>query len=304
MAFFVMPFVASSQTVVDFESLVVPESGYFNGSTEHSGTIGSTERFDFTENGANFRVYYTLEEGWDYWSGTAYSSQTDLTTADWTNYSAYSSDGGGYDGSNNYAFGYINIADTIFLDEVSNFEEVYVANSVWAYHYMNGSDGAGTGTYEAGDYLKIIFKGLAADSSYTGAEVGFFLADFTNGNDYIIDEWTVVDLSSLTNCLGFEILMESSDSYTPLYYCLDNLTFSSLVITNEIITSNFSVYPNPTSNFITIDKVFDFAEIYDITGKRILKSSNSKIDVSDLDNGIYTIKIIGNNVLSTKFIKE
>lgn len=70
---------------------------------------------------------------------------------------------------------------------------------------------------------------------------------------------------------------------------------------------NFSVFPNPAENFITIQcESFDNEkiEIYDVLGqliKSITVSNNQKIDISNLSKGIYFI-ILENKVVF-KFIK-
>ncbi len=300
-----MPVLSIAQTIVDFETLPVPDIGYFNGSSEHSGTIDATEKFEYSQNGANFRVYYTQADGYGYWNGTAYSTTTDLISADWNNYSAYSANGGGgYNGSSVYAFGYFFGSDTVTLDEKANFQEVYLTNSVWTYHYINGTDGVGTGTYQAGDYYKLIFKGLDENNNYTGDEVEFYLADFTNGNTTIIDDWTQVDLSALGGAKGIEITPQTTDEYTPLYYCFDNLTYSTVINVPEITEKTISVYPNPATDLITISEEVENVFIYDLSGRIISVSDKNIINISDLQTGTYIIKIKNNNAVKTsKFIK-
>ncbi len=297
-------FCAISQNVVitDFEDLIVPEEGYFNGSTQHSGTIGVTEKFVFQSINGTFRVFYTPENGYDYWSGTAYSNQTDLNTADWTNFSSYSNypNGGGCENTENYAIGYMFDKDTIQFDvsyccgiQIAN--GAYFTNSTWAYHYMNGTDGTGNGIYETGDYYKLIFKSMV-NNQYTGNFVEFYLADFTNGNSYIIDNWTWVDLSALGETHGIEISYQTSDDFTPAYYCVDNLTLDYVANTENLNNKYFNIYPNPFSDFIKIENIEEAnISLSDITGKVILEkkncSGNIELQLSNLKSGLYFINI-------------
>ena len=72
------------------------------------------------------------------------------------------------------------------------------------------------------------------------------------------------------------------------------LTESTLSNTDFLLMNDkIIVYPNPTNNSITIDvQNEDFStEIYDLTGKLILKSKSKKIDISHFNNGIYLLKI-------------
>jgi len=308
-----------AQNVIDFEDLTVPVSGYFNGSTLHSGTIGSTEKFEYSSQSGIFKVYYTLENGYDYWSGTAYSNQTNLTTADWTNFSAYANypNGGGANNSANYGFSYMwnpnfvqPFSDTISFalptcNCLTSLKGIYVTNTVWNYHYINGTDGSGTGKYTTGDYYKIIFKSLNLDNSFTGRQVEFYLADFTNGNSNIISNWTFVDLSELGETYKIEMVYESSDEWTPSYFCFDNIELEYI---NEILESeksNLEIYPNPTSDFIYIKNIEKKnIKIYDISG-RILDEifvENQKIDFSNFKAGIYFISVETENGIKTQKI--
>ena len=88
------------------------------------------------------------------------------------------------------------------------------------------------------------------------------------------------------------------------------LTLPGTSVPLIVVNNLFSVYPNPTSNQLTIDNgqlTMDDVEIYNVVGQRLnnyqLSTVNSQltIDVSHLANGMYYLKI-GNQV--TKFIKE
>ncbi len=309
----------SAQLVIDFEDLTVPQTGYFNGATIHSGNIGNTEKFEYQSVSGLFRVYYTKENGYNYWSGTAYSNQKDMLTADWNNFSAYTVDGsGGADNSTNYAFGYMwnptfaqPFSDTISFDRPIccdiEIEGMYVTNAVWTYHYMNGTDGTGTGKYSAGDYYKLIFRGLDINNNYNGQEVEFYLADFTNNNAYIIDKWTWVNLSALNGSDKIAILYYSSDEWTPSYYCIDNITIDYINNIENEQFNNVEIYPNPAKDFITIKNIAETdIKIYDICGKLViynyLDQTNQKIDVSSLKTGIYFVTLKQDNRLIYKKI--
>ena len=86
------------------------------------------------------------------------------------------------------------------------------------------------------DYFKLTITGIT-ETGYTDNSVEFYLADFRfadNDQDYIVDDWTWVDLSSLGNVIGLEFMIESSDvgAYginTPGYFAMDNLNAVSAV---------------------------------------------------------------------------
>lgn len=79
--------------------------------------------------------------------------------------------------------------------------------------------------------------------------------------------------------------------------------------TEETKTEKIEIFPNPSSDFININssKTFTKFIIYDELG-RVINSEkvlNNKINIINLNKGIYYIELIGNNQrLRTKFIKK
>ncbi|MDY7396917.1 T9SS type A sorting domain-containing protein [Aureibaculum sp. 2210JD6-5] len=72
---------------------------------------------------------------------------------------------------------------------------------------------------------------------------------------------------------------------------------------------NFSVYPNPASNYLTIktEAIIKEIVIYNVLGQSVFtKSYTDRIDVSELEDGIYYLKIIGDDVSDAvvAFIKK
>ncbi|NPA45417.1 MAG: DUF4465 domain-containing protein [Chlorobi bacterium] len=304
----------NAQTVIDFESLTVPEEGYYNGSTDYSGS-GSAETFTYEDDIANFYITYTDDGDYQYWNSFAYSNQMDKTTTGYTNYSSYAdhSVGGGADGSSNYIFNYVSSyatggSDSIMFDQTINVNSVEITNSTYAYLYMDGTDPYGY-EYTTDDYFILTITGIRNDNTVTGS-VDFYLADFTNGNAYIIDDWTTVDLSSLGNVDGLKFKFSSSDTgdygiNTPTYYCLDNIKYSPATSVSNFESSNFAIYPNPAKSIVNINNVLNAnISINDISGKTVLTKNNclenERINISNLNSGIYFITIENNNKTTTK----
>lgn len=95
-----------------------------------------------------------------------------------------------------------------------------------------------------------------------------------------------------------------------------NLPIETNVVSTEIVptlSSNniYKVYPNPATNYITIESeiAMNSFEVYDING-RLLKTimptrSQSQIDISDLVQGIYLLEMQANEMVYTeKIIKK
>ncbi len=97
----------------------------------------------------------------------------------------------------------------------------------------------------------------------------------------------------------------------------DNSLYNIVVMNSEVAATNtnelinFTIYPNPVKNNLTIDSQEEITkiEIYNLLGQQV-KSSNPKatnftMDLSELNAGIYMVKIISNDKHSSqKIIKQ
>ena len=81
---------------------------------------------------------------------------------------------------------------------------------------------------------------------------------------------------------------------------------SAVLSTQDLVTNNYAVYPNPTSDYINVqlknNSVFEKATIYSISGQFIKTSSSKTIDVSDLFSGIYLVEVETNQGKSVQKI--
>lgn len=80
---------------------------------------------------------------------------------------------------------------------------------------------------------------------------------------------------------------------------------ASLIEVSNVNTVD--VFPNPSTDFVkilTID-AFKSATIYTLNGQEILTSTNQKIDVHALENGVYFISIAtSKGIVSVRFVKN
>ena len=83
---------------------------------------------------------------------------------------------------------------------------------------------------------------------------------------------------------------------TPAYFCIDNVGNFPL-ITNKIKENKFSIYPNPSSELVSVisyNKNINFTvSIFDIFGKQVSKKfiNPNQINISYLPSGQYIMKI-------------
>jgi hypothetical protein len=76
---------------------------------------------------------------------------------------------------------------------------------------------------------------------------------------------------------------------------------NQLVSTNETVTNNSNkIHPNPTTGQVYIDseEVVKLIELYSTSGKLIIRSSVSTLDLSLLNSGIYYLRVMTNKSLS------
>lgn len=170
-----------------------------------------------------------------YWSGWALSNLTNTTLAGLSN--QYSCSAGG-DYSNTTSDGIFAIAGGSnpkikFNSTQTSIAGFYITNTTYAYLSMRDGDSyakkfGGTSGNDA-DYFRIKFEKYLNGELITNSGVDFYLADFrdaNNSNDYILNTWQFVDLSSLGSLDSLSVTFESSDTglygiNTPLYFCMD-----------------------------------------------------------------------------------
>ena len=309
-----------AQTTGDLENLTLSPNTYWNGATANP-TVSTSGTF--TTGNAIFPNSYNGSFG-GYWeSGWSYSNMKDSTTAGYANqYSARAAVG--YSNSANYAVAQGGaLLKFNALATGKQMAGFYITNNTYAAISMRDGDGFAkkfggtTGTDPDWFKLKIqkYFGGILQPDS-----VVFYLADYrfaNNSQDYIVKNWQYVNLTSLGNVDSLIFNLTSSDvgsfgMNTPSYFCLDNFTTLN-AITTDINNSNalkntVTIYPNPTSDVVTISSTIAFthSEILNQLGEVVMSSSQNSININELANGIYFIKIYNTNqLLSThRFIKN
>lgn len=211
--------------VISFEDVNLPAESYWNG-TDTGFETYTTGPVTF------YNGYY---EPWDWWvSWLSVSNVTDQTAEGFmSQYHAIS--GQGVSGSPNYGVAYS--LDRLTIEEPTVVSGVYITNNNYAYYAMAHGDDFSTKFGGADgnepDWFVLSITGLDANGVETG-RVDFDLADFTsedNSVDYIVSDWTFVDLRSLgeVQTLSFSLTSSDTGEYgmnTPAYFALDNLVLA------------------------------------------------------------------------------
>jgi len=297
--------VNAQDVVFDFEQLSVPDTGFYIGADGNGGF--GIDDLTFSNNFVDYGSFF-------YWDNFSYVYDT--VSVD----NQYIAVPGNANSGNIFGNAYVPADWTTyesvpvacsFANDVT-VSSIMVTNNYSAYDVMvNGSSYTSSAPFATNDFFKLLIIGKI-DGNITDTVV-FYLADFTNGNSYIIDSWSEVDLTPLGVVDTILFTLESSDngSYgmnTPAYFCIDDLKYSILTSLDGNDDIKFSVFPNPTTNYLNLSKNVDSYSIFDLNGKKILESNNyngSSIDVSFLTSGIYLLNVIsGENTKSIKFVKK
>lgn len=211
--------------VANFDDLTLSESeSYWNGADLTGG---------FTSGSASFNNYWDDTYG-EYWESFAYSNRTDTTSIGMDG--QYSAIPGGAESGANYGIAFVGFygQPTITLSSAMQLDSMTVTNNNYAYDAMLNGYGVskkfGGASGDDEDWFKLTIEGFDANSISTGT-LNFYLADYRfadNNQDYIVDDWTEIDLSLLGTVKSLEFSLDSSDFnqygiLTPAYFAMDTV---------------------------------------------------------------------------------
>jgi hypothetical protein len=119
--------------------------------------------------------------------------------------------------------------------------------------------------------------------------------------------FTYTPLATATHYLGLHATSEAASGWLIVY----DIIVTAVLSTNDVLSSQFSVFPNPSTNVINIANAENILvngiEIVDING-RTVKSvkfdnvSEAQINISDLASGMYLVNISSDKGTTTKKI--
>ncbi len=230
-----------SQTTIGFESNL--SAGALNSNSFYNG--GPVTNSDpWTADGISFNNTFTDFGTFTTWAGWSYSNVMDSATAGFGNqYASYPGSGSG--GSSNYAVGFDDDFNDVNprVDFGVTVESVSVdlSNTTYAVFAMRDGDDGGNGFARqfgdndgmpgndgVEDFFLLEITGFDELGVSTGT-FDFYLADYRaadNADDYVLEDWTNVDLSSLGQVSSLSFQLESTDVGSPNYFAADNLRFT------------------------------------------------------------------------------
>ena len=289
---------ASAQTTADFENFNIGLDSALNNSGTNNGFAAG-----------NIFLPNEYNPSWNAWSGWAISSKRDTITAGYLNdLSAITGTG---HNSTTYAVTYVPDFSIVRLQGdalggiVNGF---YITNATYSYLSMRDGDAFakkfGGVTGDDADYLLLTIKKYK-DGVLSTDSVNFYLADYRftdNSQDYIVDDWQYVDLTSLGDVDSLAFTLTSTDNgafgmNTPAYFCIDDLTTADVsTSTTALPQIDLTIYPNPATDFIQIKGLEPTNAryfIFDSQGRLIAQNqlNDTQVPVYHLPKGNYILKV-------------
>lgn len=174
------------------------------------------------------------------------------------------------EGQGEYGYGQL-----IFAQSHSTLDAVqYTTTSANVFDYQGSSD------------INLILR--------QGTNIGYTAADWVGANaSGSSPNWEFSSTSSKVTSAGF-VNYDLPDS---IFGELNPTDVNGALSTNEVLASEFSIYPNPAKDNITItsqDYDVTGVEVYNLVGGKVLEQSelnNDNLDVSGLSKGVYILKI-------------
>jgi len=297
LSFLIVPHISFTQSIADFEKIPLNSNEVLDGSDGNGGFSSGSFYFPNQYN-SQFKSFL----GW------AISATTDTITKGYTNqFSSIS--GTGNRRSETYALAYA--PGETFVLVAEKFRNIplhglYVNNGTYGYMSMkNGDDFAkkfGGVNGKDPDFFQVTFYGYQNGAKKSDSVV-FFLSDFRfedASDDYILKDWTFVDLTKLGSVDSFSFVLNSSDEgsfgmNTPAYLFIDDLSLDSTNSIYERVTEkNIKCYPNPTQNQLYLStNGLTSVDVFNSKGRLVLQgeASNKKaMTLKNLPKGIYFVR--------------
>jgi len=305
--------IVQGQTI-DFEEFEISLDTFLNGS-DANGQFQSQ----------NLSLPNNFDPEFQSWLGWSISSVRDSMTPGFGNqYAAIPASG--FEGSRNYAVSFQFGENGLqFENGNSGIEGLYVTNNTYAYLSMRDGDAFakkfGGEIGDDPDFFLLTVLGYT-DGEQVADTVQFYLADYRfedNSEDYLISEWTYVDLSSLggIDSLGFSLSSSDNGQFgmnTPAYFCIDQITLmenTRTTVDDVFVKNAFQVYPNPVFENLSLSHDISgevSVQIYNMLGKLVYESQDIKtknINVSTLESGSYILQLFGEQRRSSRlFVKQ
>lgn len=202
-------------------------------SFERAMPTGEIYALGYENDYLEFEHFYNEE--YSYWGGFAQSKCFDMEDGTFNNqYGVYNTKAASGDSFLLFYYDSYNEPCDILCktDQEYQFSSVRLNLTTYTYKSITDEDiNTFARAFTDGDYLKVVFTALNNDETL-GQSVECYVVDYRDGKRFAATNWELFDLSALRgNLAGLRVHIETSDvgeygANTPLYICLDDLTFT------------------------------------------------------------------------------
>ena len=248
--------VKAQSVVFDFESLQIPDTGFYNGDPSINAAIRTLFTIDsevpgpffgypgtefsqtlaIKNDGQSLSVNNQFNSAFGSWTGFSVSNVQDSTTAGPGNqFAAFP--GSGADQSDNYLVSFGNGATLATSGTIDSIDITTTTFTALAILGDDNGDPDGNsfiqGPLEDSDgFFNLTITGFDASGIQTGQEI-VALADFRGDSEVFLQTWTTLDLSSLNATqLTFEYSGSDDQPFnflnTPTFFAVDNITVTAV----------------------------------------------------------------------------
>ena len=160
------------------------------------------------------------------------------------------------------------------------------------------SDDVTVGSDDEGNYMIEDYSSLVSDNC-------------SSGDDLVITQDPVAG-TVVTDPSTTEVAVTATDDAGNTTTCSFNLVVDDTLGVNDVsLESGLSLYPNPTSDMITITATasFDTIKVYDVSGRVVaqqkVSATTAEVSLASFSSGIYLVQITqGSNTVTKRVIKE
>ncbi len=309
-AFFCLDDVIRSTDTANFENLSLFGETYWN---KIETTLREVYK-DFYSGGAlEFISDYTVSSWGDFWSGGfAISNVFDTVTSGSENmYASYAGSGVGVGSFVHPNYAVVQNNSGVKINPMFHLPYaagIYITNTTYAALSMKNGDAFakkfGGASGNDSDYFLLTIKGYVNGVAKSDS-VNFYLADYRdadNSKDYIVKDWTWVNLQSIGEVDSLAFILSSSDNgswgmNTPAFFALGELNVVLDVSVEEVEKQlSFALYPNPANEYFQIktEAAQSTVRILDIAGREVASyhaKNNERISVNELPAGLYWVEV-------------
>ncbi|MEL6813030.1 MAG: T9SS type A sorting domain-containing protein [Bacteroidota bacterium] len=199
----------------------------------------------------------------------------------------------------------ISDADGNFILEFDEVDLTGVATPSMSIDYFlseTGYEGDGTVNESGSDRLRIYVKDLT-----NSTEIDILDTTGNDINDLGIEGAWITGSVNLVADSTVQLVIEVRCNAGSEAFFFDNLVFSGDPLSVDDVTgAQFAMYPNPTTDFITISSALQGEKavaIFDVLGKEVINTivaDGAQLNIAELTSGIYIVQITEGNAVATK----